>query len=45
MEAARKLHEDMGCIVFDNPRMGIYFIADPDGSWIEIIPGDFSFGE
>lgn len=37
-EAAHRLHEEMGCIVFENPRMGLYFIADPDGSWIEILP-------
>jgi len=29
----------MGCICFENPAMGIYFINDPDGYWIEIIPG------
>jgi lactoylglutathione lyase len=28
----------MGCIVKENPRMGLYFIADPDGQWIEILP-------
>ena len=28
----------MGCICFENPDMGIYFIQDPDGYWIEIIP-------
>ena len=38
MAAARKLHEEMGCVVFVNESMGIYFIADPDGYWIEIIP-------
>lgn len=37
-EAARKLHEEMGCICFDNPEMGIYFIEDPDGYWLEILP-------
>ena len=37
-EAAHKLHEEMGCICFENPKMGIYFIEDPDGYWIEIIP-------
>lgn len=37
-EAAHKLHEEMGCIVYENPAMGIYFIADPDGYWLEIIP-------
>lgn len=31
-------HEKMGCICFENPKMGIYFISDPDGYWIEIIP-------
>ena len=37
-EAAHKKHEAMGCICFENPTMGIYFISDPDGYWIEIIP-------
>ena len=37
-EAAHALHEKMGCIVFENPSMGIYFIADPDGYWLEIFP-------
>ena len=36
--AAHKLHEEMGCICFENPSMGIYFIQDPDGYWLEIIP-------
>ena len=31
-------HKEMGCICFENPSMGIYFISDPDGYWIEIIP-------
>ena len=38
MEAAHKKHEEMGCIEYENPSMGIYFITDPDGYWIEIIP-------
>ena len=36
-EAAHKLHEEMGCICFENPEMGIYFITDPDGYWLEIV--------
>ncbi|MDF2499852.1 MAG: Glyoxalase/bleomycin resistance protein/dioxygenase [Anaerosporomusa subterranea] len=36
--AAHALHEDMGCICYENAGMGIYFIADPDGYWMEIIP-------
>lgn len=38
MEAAHKKHQEMGCICFENDAMGIYFIEDPDGYWIEIIP-------
>lgn len=38
MDAARAKHEAMGCVCFENPAMGIYFIEDPDGYWIEIIP-------
>lgn len=37
-EESHKLHEEMDCIVFENPSMGIYFITDPDGYWLEIIP-------
>ena len=37
-EAAKALHSEMGCICFENPEMGIYFIEDPDGYWLEIIP-------
>lgn len=37
-EAAHKLHEEMGCICFENKAMGIYFIADPDNYWVEILP-------
>ena len=39
-DAAHKLHEEMGCIAFENHDMGIYFITDPDGYWLEIIPED-----
>lgn len=37
-EAAHKKHEEMGCICFENSEMGVYFIQDPDGYWLEIIP-------
>lgn len=36
--AAHEKHQQMGCVCFENPEMGIYFIEDPDGYWIEIIP-------
>ena len=38
LDAAHQKHQDMGCICFENPAMGIYFIEDPDGYWIEIVP-------
>ncbi len=38
MEASHALHEKMGCIAFENKGLGVYFITDPDGYWIEIIP-------
>jgi len=37
-EEAHLLHEQMGCICYENPGMGIYFIADPDNYWLEIVP-------
>ncbi|MDO5116957.1 MAG: VOC family protein [Eggerthellaceae bacterium] len=38
IDAFHALHEEMGCIVFENTHMGLYFITDPDGTWIEILP-------
>jgi len=37
-DAAYKKHKEMGCICFENPTMGIYFINDPDGYWLEVVP-------
>ena len=36
--AAHQKHEQMGCICYENHGMGIYFITDPDGYWLEIVP-------
>lgn len=38
MEAAYARHKEMGCICYENPQMGIYFISDPDNYWLEIVP-------
>ena len=35
---AHRLHEEMGCICYENKDMGIYFIEDPDGYWLELVP-------
>jgi lactoylglutathione lyase len=37
-EETYKKHKEMGVICFENPGMGIYFISDPDGYWIELVP-------
>jgi len=37
-EEAHSLHQKMKCICYENEEMGIYFINDPDGYWLEIIP-------
>jgi len=39
-DAAHKLHAEMGCICFENTTMGLYFIEDPDGYWLEIVPAN-----
>jgi len=35
---AKAHHAAMKCICYENPAMGIYFIADPDGYWLEVLP-------
>ncbi len=37
-DALYQKHKAMGAVCFENPAMGIYFIHDPDGYWIEIVP-------
>lgn len=40
VEAARALHEEMGCVCYVNEAMNLYFIEDPDGVWYEILSED-----
>jgi len=37
-DAAHALHAEMGCICYENTDLGLYFIEDPDGYWLEIVP-------
>ncbi|MCF0235137.1 MAG: VOC family protein [Bacteroidaceae bacterium] len=39
-EAVRAYHKQEGWVCYENHDMGIYFIVDPDGYWIEIIRED-----
>ncbi len=36
-ETAYEFHKKNGVICFENVDMGLYFIEDPDGFWIEIV--------
>lgn len=36
-QEAHTLHQQMGCICYENKDMDLYFISDPDGYWIEIL--------
>ena len=37
-DAVRAYHKQMDCVCYENTDMGLYFINDPDGCWIEILP-------
>ncbi len=37
-DAVRDYHKQLGCVCYENTDMGLYFISDPDGYWIEILP-------
>ena len=37
----REFHREKGWICYENHSMGLYFISDPDGYWIEVLPEKF----
>ncbi len=37
-DAVHKKHKEMGLTLWENESMGIYFVQDPDGYWVEILP-------
>ena len=37
-EKALAHHKEMDCVCYENHEMGIYFIEDPDGYWLEVLP-------
>ena len=38
LDEVRAFHKEMDCVCYENHKMGLYFISDPDGYWIEILP-------
>lgn len=37
-EEIHNYHKENGWVCYENTQMGLYFINDPDGYWIEILP-------
>lgn len=37
-DEVREFHKEMDCVCYENHSMGLYFIIDPDGYWIEVLP-------
>ena len=37
-EQIRQFHKENDWVCYENHAMGLYFIEDPDGYWIEILP-------
>ncbi len=40
-EKALAFHKENNWVCFENTEMGIYFISDPDGYWLEVLPAKF----
>lgn len=39
-DETRAFHKENGWVCYENEKMGLYFINDPDGYWIEILALD-----
>ena len=37
-DGAYAFHKEKGVVCYENTAMGVYFISDPDGYWLEIVP-------
>ena len=37
-DAIREYHRENGWVCYENHKMGLYFINDPDDYWIEVLP-------
>lgn len=38
IKASLARHRAMGVVSMENESMGVYFVADPDGYWVEVAP-------
>jgi lactoylglutathione lyase len=42
-KAALKDHKEMGIVCLESPQRGVYFVKDPDGHWMEVVPRERAF--
>lgn len=42
-DLALQYHKDMGIVCFESPKRGVYFVKDPDGYWVEVVPRSRAF--
>jgi lactoylglutathione lyase len=37
-EEALNFHRSLGIVCFESEKRGVYFVKDPDGYWLEVLP-------
>lgn len=42
-DEALKHHKEMGIVCFASSKRGVYFVKDPDGYWVEVVPRTRAF--
>ena len=42
-DAALAYHKEMGIVCMESPKHGVYFVKDPDGYWMEVVPKSRAF--
>ena len=42
-DAALAYHKELGIVCLESPKRGVYFVKDPDGYWMEVVPRSRAF--
>jgi lactoylglutathione lyase len=42
-DEALQAHKEMGIVCLESPKRGVYFVKDPDGYWVEVVPRSRAF--
>ena len=43
-DAALEFHKKLGIVCLESEKRGVYFVKDPDGHWMEVVPRHRAFG-